>query len=542
MIVRAVQDVFDSAISWATFRLRGGWPVLIGLFLLAGVAIIGLMQLSLAGTHGPNAPPHAALYEYKLWAWWLCVIQSLILGFGAFSAGSSISRDVRSGMMQSNRLMPVRPTVAVWGYLYGAFSTALAPALALFFIGLVVYPRGHHSDLAWIFINLILLLSTALWSTLLALGALINGVLYNTFFIAIGVILMINHSFALVPAILLMFAVYYHAGTLLLAGHILGSTLSNIALAALPLFTITLFAGAVRKYRYPLRPAFGDYLGILLLLLWTAANYIGLRHRVVLYHRVIQLWRLFGFARVPAARLEFFVALATILLLGTIPVSGAAVLDQLPRRLRRDVPAPADNAAPEKLFQPPHAPTAPARDTANSAPAENRRRRRPLGLLTLLSALIIAVLFCAMGSPYKLSPGPIVETGAIILFAYLGVYAVRRAAQRTSGPSSSIISKAWIVTVWFMPYVAAGIVDACLGKHRPMPGKIIRDISPLCALYYHWYSVHLPYARLGVAFAALFAGLATFMVAAAERRLRRRAAGAETFASPAMTASVPENQ
>ncbi len=196
MIVRAVQDVFDSAISWATFRLRGGWPVLIGLFLLAGVAIIGLMQLSLAGTHGPNAPPHAALYEYKLWAWWLCVIQSLILGFGAFSAGSSISRDVRSGMMQSNRLMPVRPTVAVWGYLYGAFSTALAPALALFFIGLVVYPRGHHSDLAWIFINLILLLSTALWSTLLALGALINGVLYNTFFIAIGVILMINHSFA----------------------------------------------------------------------------------------------------------------------------------------------------------------------------------------------------------------------------------------------------------------------------------------------------------------------------------------------------------
>src|SRR5579871_5153803 len=113
-------SLLNNSIAYAQFRSRSGWK---GMALIAGgyvVVLGGFMALTAKLSRYPADTMVA-------WTGGLGVIHTLaLLFFGTTRVSGSIRQDITTGMVESNRLMPISSTEAVAGYIVGGTSQVLA--------------------------------------------------------------------------------------------------------------------------------------------------------------------------------------------------------------------------------------------------------------------------------------------------------------------------------------------------------------------------------------------------------------------------------
>jgi hypothetical protein len=109
--------ILDNPIGWAQFRLVGGWKNLI-LTCLAYAAIFGGLMFGFARAQSLHVNPANMFMAFAELFLGLQVLALLI--YGSLRVGMAVRSDVKSGVIESHRLMPVSSPSAVLGYLLGA--------------------------------------------------------------------------------------------------------------------------------------------------------------------------------------------------------------------------------------------------------------------------------------------------------------------------------------------------------------------------------------------------------------------------------------
>jgi len=254
-------------------------------------------------------------------------VQGLVLLFlmpGAVR--KAVLRDFQSGMMESNRLTPLSGWSLAWGYLLGPG----AQALLLFATGLAIgswfamqggqivgYPGVYVGQ--WWLAQLCLLPRAALIATLSLVTALASAGKTNLMMLLILVSVVGGWAVVpLVPGLALLsgtmsFAVVLSNFVPLPSGR-LDPIIAAWAMVLQAAFALILFRAAVAKIRWPHKPAFDVWLGLLLVLVGAVTLVIG--------------WAYYGdmrwlLAESPASS-QWVGSLCALLLLAIVPVLAAA--------------------------------------------------------------------------------------------------------------------------------------------------------------------------------------------------------------------------
>ena len=266
----------NNAIAWAQFRLRGGWKKSLGLtggiFALLAMFIIGAAKYD----------PLQATRTLMGWCTGLLGLQAAaVVLMAPGRIANAIRVDIKSGLIESHRLMPTSPTDAVAGYIVGAAVGPLIFFAAIYVLGLFCATGAGVPLAQWTFANLVLLaFSTFIW----VLAA------YVSFASKLGPGLLIIPLFAL-P--------YASAGGLfsllpgitVLISPMAGGTIFDLRTAATmalpPTYAMAfamqglvggiLFTAAARRYRTADAIGIDWALGLLLVIAWTLLSTIGLR-------------------------------------------------------------------------------------------------------------------------------------------------------------------------------------------------------------------------------------------------------------------------
>jgi hypothetical protein len=156
--------------------------VLIGLSLLSGL----IAYLSAPMSFGFRSPQEAGRVFYG----WIIGVEILLLVIGGFSRISKVLAEERkAGLLDSNRLTPLKPAQIVIGYWFGPPLREVYMSTMLAAIGLVVVLLGRLPVTLW-FGTQILIVSTALFLGLLA--------------VLIGLVSQRPQNGAVVPAVLIV--------------------------------------------------------------------------------------------------------------------------------------------------------------------------------------------------------------------------------------------------------------------------------------------------------------------------------------------------
>ena len=155
---------------------------LIGLSLLSGL----IAYLSAPISFGFRSPQEAG----KVFYGWIIGVEILVLIIGGFGRISKVlAEDRKAGLLDSNRLTPLKPAQIVIGYWFGAPLREVYMSAVLAGIGLVVVLLGRLPLTLW-FGTQILIVSTALFLGLLA--------------VLMGLVIQRPQNGAVVPALLIV--------------------------------------------------------------------------------------------------------------------------------------------------------------------------------------------------------------------------------------------------------------------------------------------------------------------------------------------------
>ena len=155
---------------------------LIGLSLLSGL----IAYLTAPASFGFYSPQEAGKVFYA----WIIGVEILVLIIGGFSRTSKVLADERkAGLLDSNRLTPLKPSQIVIGYWFGPPLRELYMSAMLAAIGLVIVLLGQLPLMLWLETQ-VLIASTALFLGLLA--------------VLIGLVVQRPQNSAIIPAVLII--------------------------------------------------------------------------------------------------------------------------------------------------------------------------------------------------------------------------------------------------------------------------------------------------------------------------------------------------
>jgi hypothetical protein len=262
----------DTAIGWAQWTLKGGWPrvrrdLSLGA-LVVGVCLIGSLRFGEATTT-----------VLSTWRMILMIAQALLLVLVACARITNGMRlDATTRMIESHWLMPVPGAVVINGYIWGSVAHVLILAAANFLLGAVVSVGAGLSVMSWVMPNLVLLVFSVFCWCSAALGAAFSS---N----AAGVMTTIGFIFAfsrgaataLLPGVVVLVSPL--AGNSIFQSRPTGWEITPSmasAMAAQLYMAVICYWAAVRKYTIPYQPAFGVLPGLMLLAGWIVISYIGI--------------------------------------------------------------------------------------------------------------------------------------------------------------------------------------------------------------------------------------------------------------------------
>lgn len=307
--------VFNNPIAWAQIRLMGGWKNLAMTGATYVVILATVMAALVRGIHEP------ASLTFSGFVVLFFVLQALsLLVFGTARVATAVRSDVRSGVIESHRLMPMSPATAVFGYLFGAPFQALLLFFFNYCLGAAAVAGAGLPLDAWTFSNFILLaFSIFAWTI----------VLFFSFRSALALWAAIV-CFVLVPWLMMPINIFL-PGASILASPMLGGTVFDlktayavdwpfgVALAAQGLIAGIYFFAATRRYRSPDAIGFGPMLGVLLLGIWVAVSIAG----VMLWNDATYSGR-WRWER--DIEMAFVTTYALVLLLAILPIASAVRL------------------------------------------------------------------------------------------------------------------------------------------------------------------------------------------------------------------------
>lgn len=307
--------IFNNPITWAQIRLMGGWK---NLAMSCGAYALILCTVMAAFVRGMREPAADTFTGFVILFFALQILTLLL--YGTVRVAFSARSDVRSGVIESHRLMPMSPVTAVFGYLFGAPLQALLIYALNYCIGAVaVVGAGLPLD-AWTFANLILMaFGVFAWTIVLFFSFRSALALWGAIvcFVALPVTL------AQMPAFL--------PGIFLLASPLMGNTVFALrgaptfdapfaaALAAQAFIAGLYFLAATRRYRSSDAIGFGPFLGTLLLAIWIANSIAGAAFRN-------QFRRYRSWESESDLLMAFATTFALSLLLAILPISSAVRL------------------------------------------------------------------------------------------------------------------------------------------------------------------------------------------------------------------------
>lgn len=263
----------DNAIGWAHWQLRGGWKRTLWGCLVLAIFLSGLIVASV------RLNPRYSRQVLDSWRIGLLWIQAgLLLLFAGSRISAAIRSDLTTRMIESHRLMPIRPLVAVSGYLWGPTLLPASLAAMTFLIGLIVTIASGADLSLWVVPNLILATFAffcwvaVAFASLQAKGAV--GLLF------LPVIALGPTEGAVMVTL---------PGLMLLLSPLLGRTIFDsrlpsaeltwahvASLAAQAYIGAVLYVGAARKYRRSEDTALGILPGMLLLAGWVAISMLAI--------------------------------------------------------------------------------------------------------------------------------------------------------------------------------------------------------------------------------------------------------------------------
>jgi len=326
-----VAQGFDSinSIAWVQFRLLGGWRK-IGLACVIYLAVFFVVA-SLAWQ--VFQPGNVGLFCNRALLVVGIVQVAVLVMAGSGAVHRAVRRDHQTRMMESHRLSPITGAEAVAGYLLGPTGQVLAVFVLGTILGVVLCAAAGVQIAYWLLAMGYLLVAAAMMASLSLLYAMAveRGGNPLPWIIALGS----TGGFWLVPAL---------PGLCLMLGvnvatyayrQVLGTGTTGLpehfalTLAAEIMMTLTWLLAAIRKFRWPERPAFG-----------VASGYVLLAQTLLL--SVLGLWMIEEFRAGPdwdtSADVSFCASVLLSLLAAVVPIY-AAEFTRRHGRLDRRTPA-----------------------------------------------------------------------------------------------------------------------------------------------------------------------------------------------------------
>lgn len=317
----------DNAISWAQFRLRGGWKnllVIAGCYAAGAVFFIAL-PYELENLQGGR--------NYVLEFSSTLILASQVVMFlllGGMAVSGSLRRDVANRLMESHRLMPLSPVQAVVGYIAGAGLQVLSLCLVNLLLGAVLFRMRGIPVQTWLISNGLLFgFSMAIW-TAMAMAAFVSRAISGLLLVLfISIMFSGGFIFVVVPG-LLAFCSPMHGSTIFDVTVLSKlSTGTVVAVGAQLLMCVLCIRGAARKYADANAVSLTMGPSLAALGIWAGLSWFGIYDFQELRPRML------GYAHFDW-RLLVVGAIASCLLVAMLPLAAAAWSDILRRQRRLD--------------------------------------------------------------------------------------------------------------------------------------------------------------------------------------------------------------
>jgi hypothetical protein len=452
--------IFNNAIAWGHFKVRGGWPNHLwstGIyFVLLSSIIFVTARLNPMGN--------------VLIGWTTAVLGlqlAILILYGCSMVGNAVRRDISSGLLESHRLMPVPAGAAVTGYLLGPTYSAMMLAGVNLIIGTTTGTLGGVPMEKWFTANAV----TALFVVFLWIAIAFSAFLAkNAFGMVLGLMFPAMMSGGAVVSVVPALSV--------LISPLMGNSIFGMfwrgggipasypwSFAAQFVFGAIFFRGAMRRYRRDDVPALGVVLGLMLLAAWVATSAVA----VLRWEDVRPTW---GPPTDINRGLQMISALLTSALIGLVAVGGSS------------------RAAVEWMR------------TLIVTGQRPRRRPAPPPLIACAAVAVVLVLVAVSPPPELPRPQALVHVGVVLLAFLLSMSYLLRIFYR-AGRKAVVVGIAWIIVTWLMPMGIDAIRQTMLPKDSP---PVFSLGSPLGTLIDLW-SDRPTGAIGGLIFQAVFAGI-----------------------------------
>jgi hypothetical protein len=269
----------DNAITWAQFRIRGGWRsalAITGTFAL-GVVLCITIFFQMQDT---SLEKMRILESFSII---MLTAQIIVLTMVASnSIGQAIRRDRIGLQIESHRLMPLPAVQVVAGYLAGGAAQMVMLAAVFFVVGIVLSLMRGVPAQSWVIANgTVLAFAVSVWS-IMALSAFVSrGIYWSVLGIFIVATFSNGNLVFLVPAILAYCTpmqgqtVYaMQAPSVTLAGP--SGLLAGLAAQAI-IFILCLRAAA-RKYARDDAVALTPASSMAIFAVWSVLSWFGISH------------------------------------------------------------------------------------------------------------------------------------------------------------------------------------------------------------------------------------------------------------------------
>jgi hypothetical protein len=284
----------NNAIAWAHFQLRGG--------LKGSLWFCGLYALAVIGFYifAHNADPRGAGMPSG-WTSMLLAIQTLSLViFASSRISAAIRGDITSRMIESHRLMPTSPAMAIAGYLVGGASQPLMISATTFLLGLIISTTAGLQVDRWILSNAVLLLFAGFVWSMIALGSFIStakgpmgmGWIFGVFGVTAfsqGMITIVLPAATILVSPLIGRSIFTSgAGTAMPSLGYAASLVGQLVIGSL------FFTAASRRYRSAELTGFTPAMALGLIITWTALSIFGILNWEELHPSVFSRRTQFG--------------------------------------------------------------------------------------------------------------------------------------------------------------------------------------------------------------------------------------------------------
>ncbi|HSU68288.1 MAG TPA: hypothetical protein VLJ39_15525 [Tepidisphaeraceae bacterium] len=304
--------IFNNAIAWSQFRLLGGWKNLAATCGAYFVVFAGLMFGLAYGLRQPAGTTFSVFIGLFL------AIQVLaLLLYGTVRVAGAVRGDVRSGMLESHRLMPFGSGAAVLGYLFGAPLQAFLLFGANYILGAIAVNGAGLPEKSWVYSNAILLaFALTLWSGVLFFAFRSAFALWGGILVLFGILVSMQGLFVILPAAAVLVTPLRGDTIFDMRTGMSFETPDAASLAAQFAIACLFLLAARRRYDEETPVAFSPLLGLGMLATFVAVSIVGIVY-------VDQFGPSFSWRESRDTETAFVTTYTLALLLAILPISSA---------------------------------------------------------------------------------------------------------------------------------------------------------------------------------------------------------------------------